>query len=75
MRTSSLITVSLPPPLLRDAERLARVRFMSRSELVRDSLRRTLDEARAENAVRLYEREKMSGKLRVLKGSLVNLMS
>lgn len=39
MRTTRVITVSLPPNLLRDAERLAKEERRSRSELLREALR------------------------------------
>jgi CopG family transcriptional regulator / antitoxin EndoAI len=39
MRTTKVITVSLPPNLLKDAERLAREERRTRSELLREALR------------------------------------
>ena len=46
MRTSKILSLSLPPGLLRDAERLARKEGRTRSELFREALRRYLEERR-----------------------------
>ena len=39
MRTTKLITVSLPPSLLKDVERVAKEEKRTRSELLREALR------------------------------------
>ena len=39
MRQSKVVTVSIPPRLLREAERLARKEQRTKSEVVRDALR------------------------------------
>jgi metal-responsive CopG/Arc/MetJ family transcriptional regulator len=39
------VTISLPPPLLKDVERLAKKQHQTTSELVREALRRYLSEA------------------------------
>jgi len=39
MRTTKLVTVSLPPRLLKDAERVAKEERRTRSELVREAIR------------------------------------
>ena len=44
MRTSEVISITLPPKLLREAERLARKEGRTRSELFREALRRYLAE-------------------------------
>ncbi|MFO0982976.1 MAG: ribbon-helix-helix protein, CopG family [Planctomycetota bacterium] len=46
MRTSKVTSVSLPPRLLRDAERLARTEGRTKSELFREALRRYIEERR-----------------------------
>lgn len=44
MRTSEVISITLPPKLLREAERLAKKEGRTRSELFREALRRYLAE-------------------------------
>jgi len=44
MRTSEVISITLPPKLLRAAERLAKKEGRTRSELFREALRRYLAE-------------------------------
>ena len=39
MRTTQTMTVSLPPEMIRDVERVRRVEHRTRSELVREALR------------------------------------
>jgi Arc/MetJ-type ribon-helix-helix transcriptional regulator len=39
------VTISLPPPLLKDVERLAKKQHQTTSELVREALRRYLSDA------------------------------
>jgi CopG family transcriptional regulator/antitoxin EndoAI len=46
MRTTGTLTVSLPPKLLREAERAAREENRTKSELVREALRFYIDERR-----------------------------
>ena len=46
MRTTKTWTVSLPPNLVREAERTAREENRTKSELVREALRLYLDERR-----------------------------
>ena len=46
IRTTKVMSVSLPPELSREAERLARRKGCTRSELVREALRRYLVETR-----------------------------
>ena len=46
MRTSKILSLSLPPTLLREAERLAKKEGSTKSELFRQALRRYLQEQR-----------------------------
>lgn len=46
MRTSKVTSLSLPPKLLREAERLARREGRTKSELFREALRRYLADSR-----------------------------
>ena len=46
MRTTKVTSLSLPPKLLREAELLARREGRTRSELLREALRRYLAESR-----------------------------
>ena len=66
MRTSSLVTISLPPALVTNAEKVARKQHMTRSELFRNALRRYLEERMADEAIRVYQKERREGKLKVL---------
>lgn len=43
MRQSKVVTVSIPPRLLREAEKLAKREQRTKSEVVRDALRLYLD--------------------------------
>jgi metal-responsive CopG/Arc/MetJ family transcriptional regulator len=44
------VTISLPPPLLKEVERRAKQQHQTTSELVREALRRYLSEAEADAA-------------------------
>ncbi len=46
MRTTKTWTISLPPQLVREAERMAREENRTRSEFVREALRLYLEERR-----------------------------
>lgn len=74
MRTSSLITISLPPSMVKETEKVARKKHMTRSELLRTALRQYIEEQMASEAIRVYRKEFREGKLKELKGSLVDLM-
>lgn len=75
MRTSSLITISLPPLLATESLKAAKKQHMTRSELWRAALRHYLEELRLEQAIRLAETELATGKARVLpRGGLATLM-
>ncbi|OGL72988.1 hypothetical protein A3E39_02520 [Candidatus Uhrbacteria bacterium RIFCSPHIGHO2_12_FULL_60_25] len=67
MRTSSLVTVSLPPSMVKASERVAKRHHMTRSELMRTALRYFLEEQTALEAIRVYEQERRDGKLKTLK--------
>ncbi|HBF67480.1 MAG TPA: CopG family transcriptional regulator [Candidatus Magasanikbacteria bacterium] len=75
MRTTSLITISLPPAMLKKAELLAKKDHMTRSELLRVALRTYLEEQSAREAIRIYKQEARKGALKELKGSLTNVMA
>ena len=75
MRTSSLVTISLPPAMVSKAEKVARTRHMTRSELMRDALRHYLEELHLDEVIRVADEELRSGKVKVLPpGGLVALM-
>lgn len=46
MRTTKILSLSLPPELLQEAERLAKKERRTRSELFREALRRYIQEQR-----------------------------
>lgn len=79
MRTSSIVTISLPFAMVKQSEAAAKKNHMTRSELMRNALRNYFEQAqykesRIDAALLEYEREKKSGKLKELKGSLTDLM-
>lgn len=75
MRTSTLVTISLPPAMLRQSQKIAKQQKMTRSELIRAALRRYIEELDLNEAIRVYEDEKRSGTLKELKGSLADLIA
>lgn len=54
MRTRKLITISLPPAMLKDAEQIAAKEHRTKSELVREALRRYIDAERGWRALQRY---------------------
>jgi CopG family transcriptional regulator/antitoxin EndoAI len=44
MRTTKVLSMSLPPDLLKEAERLAKKEGRTKSELLREALRRYIEE-------------------------------
>jgi CopG family transcriptional regulator / antitoxin EndoAI len=46
MRTTRILSVSLPPALVREAERVAKQEGRTKSELFREALRRYVEERR-----------------------------
>ena len=75
MRTSNVITMSLPTKLLAASDRLAKKNSMTRSELIRMGLRKIIEELEVGEVVREYEQDKRSGKLKELKGSLIDALT
>lgn len=74
MRKTNLVTISLPPQMISEAEKVAKKQGMTRSEFFRHLFRRYLEEMQFDEAVQVYEKEKKEGKLKVLKGSLADLI-
>ncbi|KKW34309.1 MAG: CopG-like protein transcriptional regulator [Parcubacteria group bacterium GW2011_GWA2_53_21] len=74
MRTSTIVTISLPPAMAKQAKKIAKQQQMTNSELVRVALRQFMEERDAEEAIRIYKAEKRAGTLKTLKGSLTDLM-
>ncbi len=74
MRQSKLVTVSLPKQLIQLSEKIAKRKYMTRSELFRTALRRYIEESQIEQAVRIYKKEKQDGKLLQLRDSLTDLL-
>lgn len=54
LRTRKLITISLPPAMLKDAEQIAAKEHRTKSELVREALRRYIDAERGWRALQRY---------------------
>lgn len=70
-----MITVSLPPALVVESEKVAKKKHMTRSELMRTALRIYLEEQALDEAIRVGEEELRLGKLKVLPvGGLAKLM-
>ena len=75
MRTTSIITTSVPPQMVEEVDRWAKKGKMTRSELIRAALRRYFEELDFAEAERVYRKEKKEGKLKVLKpGELRSLI-
>lgn len=75
MRTTALITISLPRTMVRDSDKVAKTKQMTRSEFIRAALRRYIEEAELANAVRIADKELAEGKMRVLpRGGLAKLL-
>ncbi len=74
MRTTAVVTISLPPKMVAWTERTAKLKHMTRSELLRTALRAYLEQQDALSAIREYKQEFRSGTLKELKGSLGDLM-
>ena len=75
MRNTSLVTISLPPAMVKESERMARVQQMTRSEFMRAAIRRFIEELDTDEAIRIADEELKSGKLKVLpKGGLARLI-
>ncbi len=86
MRSTSLITISLPPAMAQKTQKAAKKQNMTRSELFRAAIDQYLyeleqREARlaweikdTREAITAYNKAKREGKLKTLKGSLSDLM-
>lgn len=75
MRSSMLITCSVPPTMVAEAKKVAKKQRMSSSELLRAALQHFLEEFRLEEAVRIADEELRDGKARVLpKGGLAAMI-
>lgn len=75
MRTSSLITISLPPALVNQTEKVAKRRHMTRSELLRTALRHYLEEVQLEEAIQSATDDLVHGRTKILpRGGLAQLL-
>lgn len=74
MRTSSLVTISLPPALVTQSQKIAKKNHMTRSELFRTALKSFIEEQNAREAIAIYKKERATKKLKTLKKPLANLM-
>lgn len=75
MRTSAIVTVSLPPAMVVVTKKIARKKHMTQSELFRTALRRYCEELEFETAARIAEEELQQGKLKMLpRGGLAALL-
>ena len=70
MRTSSLVTISLPSTMVRETEKIARKKKMTRSELLRTALRVYLEELDTQDAIRIADRELRDGTIKELKAGM-----
>ncbi|MEK7161574.1 MAG: ribbon-helix-helix domain-containing protein [Patescibacteria group bacterium] len=76
MRNTSLVTISLPPAMVKESERLAKNKQMTRSEFMRAAIRRFIEELDTDEAIRIVDEELAAGKLKLLpRGGLAKLMS
>ncbi len=76
MRNTSLVTISLPPAMVKESDFRAKARQMTRSELMRAALREYLERYDAKRiaweekdtikAIRSFEKAKKAGKLKIL---------
>lgn len=60
MRTTKIVSLSLPPAMLREAERVAKKEGRTKSELFREALRRYLQEEKLRELQRYGERQSRS---------------
>ncbi len=75
MRTSSVISISLPTAMLKEASRLAKKSHMTRSEYLRASLRVRMEEQLFADAVLNADQARREGKMKVLRpGDLTKMM-
>lgn len=62
-RTAKVVSFSLPPKLLKEIEAQAEKESRTKSELLREALRRYLKTQSEENIARLREREKIGERI------------
>lgn len=75
MRTTAVVTISLPPTMLKASERAAKRQQMTRSEFLRMAVRRYLEEISLAEAVGVADQELRLGQAKVLpRGGLKALM-
>ena len=85
MRNTSLVTISLPPAMVKESDYRAKSKQMTRSELIRAALREYLERHDAKRiaweeqdtlkAIKIAEKEFKAGKAKVLSvGQLAKLM-
>ena len=78
MRTSSVMTISLPPAMVKASDKVAEKQNMTRSELIRTALRNYIEQtqyhAKTMRAIAEYEKEKKQGALKKLDGSLADFL-
>lgn len=87
MRKTSLVTISLPPAMVKESTKLANTYHMTRSEFVRAALRGFIDEQKKQakktaweekqalKAIAIAEKEEKTGKLTLRpKGGLAELL-
>lgn len=75
MRESLIFTASLPKQMVKQVEQWSKKNTMTKSELVRAALRRYFEEAQLDEALRLAEKERITGVLSVLpRGGLQQLL-
>lgn len=73
-RKTEVVTISLPPKMVSWTNAVAKEKNMTRSELLRAAIRQYLEWQDTAAAIDVYKKELKAGKLKVLKGSLADLM-
>lgn len=66
MRTTAIVTISLPPIMLKASERAAKRQQMTRSEFLRTAVRRYLEELSLAEALRVSDMELELGQAKAL---------
>ena len=79
MRKTSLVTISLPPAMVKESTQLANIYQMTRSEFMRSAIRSHIEELKKQQAKKIaweekhvskiiarFEKAKKTGKLKVL---------
>lgn len=73
-RTTNVISISLPPPLNREAGIFAEKKHMTKSEFLRLTLRYYIEEQEALEGIRVARKETQEGRLKTLRGPISRLM-